>query len=201
MSFRTAIVSSLLLMTLATQLNLGQVGAQETQIAKKKFTVIGYYTAPTRCHPVMVTSVSIGANPAEVLTSQAGIESFSAKPITAVKLKWEIYRMDVAMKKRRAGCEGTGEPAEVFLSGETPLIPVGRLAEKEICNIISPYPSITPPKVTRTVMVERAIIMWDEVKSLTTDGTRNTFKDNYAALVFVSEVHFEDGTTWTGEIK
>jgi len=54
---------------------------------------------------------------------------------------------------------------------------------------------------TRTVFVERPIIRWDEVKSLTSDGTRGSFKDDYAAIIYVSEIHFADGTEWKGEIK
>ena len=197
----TRLILPLLSVLLIVPLNVAQTGNQQTQPVRKKFTVIGYYTSPARCHPVMVTSVSIGANPPEVLTAQAAIKNFSSKPITAVKLKWQVYRWDVAMNRRRASCDGNGETAEVFLSGVTPLIPVGRLAENETCNIISAYPSIAPPNVSRTVQVERPIIWWDDVKSLTFDGTRGTFKDDYATLVFVSEVHFEDGTEWTGGIK
>jgi hypothetical protein len=196
---RSAFTLMMLLM-LTSQLNLGQIGAQEAQSSKKRFSVVGYYPWPVACHPVLVRAVSIGAKPPEVLTAQVTIQSFSATPVTAVKLRWNVYRWDVAMKKRRSGCDGSAEPAETFLSGTTPLIWLGQLAQKETCNI-STYPLFIRSPATKTVFVEQPIIAWDQVKPLTFDGTRSTFKDDYAALIYVSEIHFEDGTKWTGEIK
>jgi hypothetical protein len=196
---RSAFTLMMLLM-LTSQLNLGQIGAQEAQSSKKRFSVMGYYPWPVACHPVLVRAVSIGTKPPEVLTAQVTIQSFSATPITAVKLGWNVYRWDVAMKKRRSGCDSSPEPAEIFLSGMTPLIWLGQLAQKETCNI-STYPLFIKSPATKTVFVEQPIIAWDQVKPLTFDGSRNTFKDDYAALMYVSEIHFEDGTKWTGEIK
>lgn len=190
----------MMLFTLSLQVNLGQVGVQEAQSSKKHFTVLGYYPSPIPCHPVQVRAVSIGNKPPEVLTAQVTIVSFSAKPITAVKLAWSVYRLDVAMKKRRSACDVYPEPAETFLSGTTPLIHLAQLAQKETCHI-STYPLLINSPATKTAFVEQPIIAWDQVKSLTLDGTRNTFKDDYAVLVYVSEIHFEDGTQWTGGIK
>lgn len=190
----------MILLTLIWQLNLGQIKAQEAQLSKKKFTVVGYYPSPVACHPVQVRAVSIGAQPPEVLTAQVTIMSFSAKPVIAVKLRWDVYRFDLAMKTRRSGCDGSTGSDEIFLSGTTPLIHLGQLAEKETCNI-GTNPLLIKSPATKTVFVERPIIMWDEVKSLTSDGTRNTFKADYAAVIYVSEIHFADGTQWTGEMK
>lgn len=190
----------MMLLTLTLQVNLAQVGVQEDQSSRKQFTALGYYPLPVPCHPVQVRAVSIGNKPPEVLTAQVTIVSFSAKPITAVKLAWNVYGLNVAMKKRRAACDANPEPAEIFLSGTTPLIQLGRLAQKETCNI-GTYPLLINSPATKTAFVEQPIIAWDQVKPLTFDGTRNTFKDNYAALVYVSEIQFEDGTQWTGGIK
>jgi hypothetical protein len=205
MNQRSRILAFLLLLTsvLTAQLSFEHVEAQAVQAPRKRFAVQGYYTWPTPCHPVMVNSTTIGANPPEILTAQASIVSFSAKPVVAVRLKWNVYRYDVAMKKRKGGdgCEPSAEKAEIFLSGTTPLIMIGKLLEKEVCTI-GPNPlAIVPPRhEPKVVFIDRPIIMWDEVKSLTVDGTRNTFKDNYAAVVFVSEIQFDDGSTWTGDI-
>jgi len=193
-------VAQMMLFTLSLQVNLGQMGVQEAQSSKKHFTALGYYPSPVPCHPVQVRAVSIGNKPPEVLTAQVTIVSFSAKPVTAVKLAWNVYRLDVAMKKRRSACDVNPEPAETFLSGTTPLIHLPQLAQKETCNI-STYPLLINSPATKTAFVEQPIIAWDQVKSLTFDGTRNTFKDDYAALVYVSELHFEDGTQWAGGIK
>jgi hypothetical protein len=189
-----------ILLILTAQLNPGQIGVQEAQSPKKKFSVVGYYPSPVACHPVLVKAVSIGAKPPEVLTAQVTIVSFSAKPVTAVKLRWDVYRWDVAMKKRRSGCDGSSEAAEIFLTGTTPLIQLGQLAQNETCNI-STYPLLIASPATKTIFVEQPIIAWSEVKPLTSDGTRNTFKDDYAAVIYVSEIQFEDGTKWIGEIK
>ena len=197
---RRSAFTLMMLFTLISQSNPNQIRAQESQSTKKKFSVVGYYPSPVACHPVQVTAVSIGARPPEVLTAQVTIESFSATPVTAVKLGWTVYRWDVAMKKRRSGCDVSPEPAETFLSGTTPLISLGQLAQQETCNI-STYPLLIESPATKTVFVDQPIIAWDQVKPLTFDGTRTTFKDDYAAIMYVSEVHFADGTKWTGEIK
>lgn len=189
----------MMLLTFGWQVGLGQGSGIAPEAAKKKFTVLPY-KGPVACHPVEVKAASIGAEPAEVLTAQVNIESFSAKPVTAVKLAWNVYRMNAGMRKRISGCDENPRPAETFLSGSTPLIQLGQLAEKETVNIgINPMPYKYP--ATKTVFVEQPIIAWDEVKSLTSDGTRDTFKDHYALVMYISEIHFADGTKWTGEIK
>lgn len=38
------------------------------------------------------------------------------------------------------------------------------------------------PLATNNIVLDRPIIGWDEVKSLTLDGTRATFKGDYAAV-------------------
>jgi hypothetical protein len=190
----------MMLLTLSLQVNLGQVGVQEPQSPKKRFTVMGYNPWPVPCHPVLVRAVTIGTKPPEVLTAQVTIVSFSAKPVTAVKVAWSAYKFDVAMKKRKAACDANPEPAETFLSGTTPLVHLAHLADKETYNI-STYPLLINKPATKTAFVEQPIIAWDQVKSLTLDGTRNTFKEDYAILVYVSEIHFADGTEWTGGIK
>jgi hypothetical protein len=190
----------LMLLTLTAQSNLGQVGVQEPQPAKKRFSVLFYSPFPVPCHPVLVTSVAIGSQPPEVLTPQVSIMSRTAKPVIAVKLRWDVYRWDAAMKKRKSGCDGHEEASEIVLSGTTPLIHLGQLAENESCNI-STNPLFINRRATKTVFVERPIIMWDEVKSLTSDGTRGSFKDDYGAIIYVSEIHYADGTQSTVEIK
>lgn len=196
---RSALVMVMLL-TLSLQVNLAQVGGQEAQSSSKHFTVVGYHHWPAPCHPVEVRNISIGTKPPEVLTPQVTIESFSPKPVTAVKLTWSVYKMSVGLAKRRSDCDGSPEPAEIFLSGTTPLIQLGELAQKETCNI-STYPLLVNNPTTKIVYVVQPIIAWDEVKSLTFNGTRNTFKDDYVLMMYVSEIHFADGTKWTGEIK
>jgi hypothetical protein len=190
-----------MLLTLSMQASLGQDGGMrvDRSISKRQFTVVPY-KGPVPCHPVEVKAASIGTEPLEVVTAQVNIESFSAKPVTAVKLAWNVYKMNAGLRKRVSGCEENPKAAETLLSGSTPLIQVGQLAEKETLNIgINPMPYNYP--ATKTVFVEQPIVAWDAVKSLTNDGTRDTFKEDYALVMYISEIHFADGTKWTGEIK
>lgn len=189
-----------MLLTLGLQASLGQDGMRpDRSTSRRQFTVVPY-KGPEPCHPVEVKAASIGAESPEVLTAQVNVESFSAKPVTAVKLAWNVYRMNPGLRKRVSGCEENPRAAESFLSGSTPLIQVGELLEKETINIgINPMPYKYP--ATKTIFVDQPIIAWDAVKSLTSDGTRDTFKDDYALVMYISEVHFADGTKWTGEIK
>jgi hypothetical protein len=191
----------MMLLTLTAQLNVGQVGVQQPQPARKRFSVVGYSPHPGPCHPVQVIASTIGANPPEVLTAQVTIQSYSEKPIIALKLSWNVYKFNVAMKKRFDGnCDGSTPAAEVFLSGTTPLISLGQLAQNETCHI-STNPLVIKSPATKTAFVAEPIIKWDEVKSLTSDGTRSSFKDDYGTLIYVSEIHYADGSQWTGTIK
>jgi hypothetical protein len=89
-----------------------------------------------------------------------------------------------------SSCDAPPPSAEVFLSGTTPLIQLGELGPKETSNIaINPLP--LPMSATKTVFVDRAIISVDDIKSLTVD--------KYTAVVFVSEIHYGDSTTWPAE--
>lgn len=197
---RSAYLLMTLLMLIA-QLSLAQVGVQEHQPARKKFSVVGYNPYPVPCHPVLVKATTIGTKPPEVLTAQVTIQSYSEKPIIAVKLSWNVYKFDVAMQKRsKGGCDGSTPAAEIFLSGTTPLIHLGLLAQNETCHI-STNPLVINSPATKTAFVAEPIIKWDEVKSLTSDGTRSSFKDDYGAVIYVSEIHYADGSQWTGAIK
>jgi len=191
----------MMLLLLTMQLNQAQVGVQESQPARKRFSVVGYSPHPVPCHPVQVIASTIGANPPEVLTAQVTVQSYSEKPIIALKLSWNVYKFNVAVKKRfNVNCDGSTPAVEIFLSGTTPLINLGQLAQNETCHI-STNPLVIRSPATKTAFVAEPIIKWDEVKSLTSDGTRSSFKDDYGTLIYVSEIHYADGSQWTGTIK
>src|SRR5688572_21132257 len=191
MKHRTAAL--LVISALSLQIASAQSLPQQTEsFSKRKFTMLPYLRTGG-CHPVEVKSVSMGSARPEILTSMITIKSFSDKPVTALKVRWDIYKFDVGMKKRTASCDAAVEPAEIFLSGTTPLIEVGRMLKGELYTI-----SLNPPEirsahqVNKVVLVGWPIIFWHELRPLSIDGTRGNFKDDYSGIVSVAEIHFED---------
>ncbi len=189
-----------LFLTLAFQTSLGQVAPEAPKVQKKSIAIVRYYHPRAGCHPVEVKSVSLGGQPLDVLLAQITIESFSAKPVSAIKLGWNVYKRDVGVRKSLSPCDVTSDGADVLLSGITPLIELGALLQKETVNIGTNPLQVAMP-ATRTVFVDQPLITWDEVKSLTDDGTRRTLKDDYAVLLYVSEIDFKDRTKWEGNVK
>lgn len=198
-SKRSTVLLTMVIMFIV-QLDVALSAVGSDQSSNKKFTAIGHYTGPGGCHPVQVTAASVGSRPPEVLTGQVTITSFSDKPVAAIKLTWEVYRWDVAMKKRRSNCDVGSEGVETVLSGSTDIIQLGQFARNETCNI-STYPLPIDNPATKTVFIDQPIIAWDQVKPLTLDGTRRTFKEDFAAVIYVSEIQFADGSRWTGTLK
>lgn len=204
MKYRTATFSFALLVisALSLQIDFAQSLTQPTETsANKKFGML-QYLRKEHCHPVEVKAISVGTVPPEVYTSLISIKSFSDKPVTAVKVRWDVYKFAIGMKKRVAACDAASEPAEIFLSGTTPFIDVGRLLKGEIYNLSSdPLLVKTAHPANKVILVERPIIAWDELMSLSIDGSRGNMKDDYIGLVYVGEIHFEDGTRWEAEMK
>jgi hypothetical protein len=161
---------------------------------RQRFVVM---TAFPRCRPAEVKTVSFGRQPREALLAQVKVESHSSETITAIKLGWKIYDHQEGSKIQSSACDAPPISAEVLLSGTTPLIQVDLLAPKE-ASTISINPTVLPAKAEKTVFVDRPFITADDVKPLTDRATQAT-QNQYLILVFVSEVHFNDGTTWNAE--
>ena len=192
-----------LLLTLTFQTSLGQQVAPEVpKVPKKSMAFVPYYHPRAACHPVEVKVVSLGGQPQHVLLAQVTIESFSGKPVSAVKLGWNVYKRDVGVRKSLSPCDGTSDAAEVLLSGISRLIELGPLLQNETVNI-GTNPLKIPMPATKTFFVDEPLIAWDQVKSLTDDGTPKTLKDDYTFLIYVSEVNFIDGSKVgrKGEVK
>jgi hypothetical protein len=198
----TFLLALLAISALSLQIDFAQSLTQQTETSIKNRFGMVQYLRKENCHPVEVKAISVGTVPPEVYTSLISIQSFSDKPVTALKVRWDIYKWAIGMKKRVAPCEAASEPAEIFLSGTTPLIEVGRLVKGEIYNISSdPLRVKTSRPANKVILVERPIIAWDQLKSLSIDGTRGNMKDDYIGIVYVAEIHFEDGTRWEAETK
>lgn len=161
------------------------VNAQESSFSiRQRFGVVPAYR---RCEPAEVKTVSFGMQPRETILAQVTIENRSEKVITAVKLGWRVYEEPEGIKVSTSSCAAPPSSAEVFLSGTTPLIQLGALSPNETSHIgIDPLP--LPTVATRTVFVDRAFISVDDVRSL--KGNK------YTVVIFVSEIHYGDGTKW-----
>ncbi|HYJ85647.1 MAG TPA: hypothetical protein VEW46_06315 [Pyrinomonadaceae bacterium] len=200
MKHRTLVL--LVISTLCLPIAFAQSLTQQSEAPFKRQLTMLPYLRPEGCHPVEVKAVSMGSARPEVLTSLVTIKSFSEKPVTLLKVRWDMYKLDVGLKKRRAACDAAAEPAEILLSGTTPLIDVGRLLKGELYTISShPQEMSSARRVSKVVLVDYPIIAWDELEPLSIDGTRRGLKDDYGGIVYVSEIHFEDGTRWEAKTK
>jgi hypothetical protein len=169
----TFLLALLAISALSLQIDFAQSLTQQTETSIKNRFGMVQYLRKENCHPVEVKAISVGTVPPEVYTSLISIQSFSDKPVTALKVRWDIYKWAIGMKKRVAPCEAASEPAEIFLSGTTPLIEVGRLVKGEIYNISSdPLRVKTSRPANKVILVEWPIIAWDQLKSLSIDGSR-----------------------------
>ena len=164
-------------------------GQESSLSVRQRFNVVPAYR---RCEPAEVKFVSTGHQPKEAVLAQVTIENRSDKVIAAVKLGWRVYGEKEGMRISLSSCAAPAPSAEVFLSGTTPLIQLEALSPKETSHIAI-YPLPVPIPADKTVFVDRAFISVDDVTSLTAN--------KYTAVVFVSEIHYADGTRWPTESK
>jgi hypothetical protein len=172
---------------------LSRVALQEP--ARKRLAIVPAYR---RCFPVEVKTVSMGGQPSGVLSAQVSIENRSSKTLTGVKLGWKAYKFSEGRKLALSLCNEPQTTAEVLTSGTTSFVQVGALAPGETCDV-----GTNPLKIrgmaTKTVFVEEPFLKIGDIESLTEDGTMKTLKDDFIIVMFVAEVHYEDGTAWTAE--
>lgn len=140
----------------------------------------------------IVMGIALSGYPLEVLLAQATVENRSDKTVTAVKLAWKVHGFTKGIVPHDLLC-GVPSEGKVFLSGNTPLISLGQLAPTETCHI-GQKPLVGKAPATHTVFIDYPILSADDVKSLPVDETRRA--DKYAIALYVSEIHYADGTTW-----
>jgi hypothetical protein len=199
---KRATLALLVFLTLFAQSSIGQELARDASKQPRNGITILVYARPQDSHdPIEVKMVSNSSAPKGSVIVLATIESFSAKPVAAVRLGWNAYKESEGMKKALLRPLAAGEDAEVFASGTTPLIPVEVLAEKEICEITADSSRRQTAGATKTVLVNQAIVSMDNIKSLRGEPMVHVFNDDYAIVVYVSEIRFVDGTEWKGTIK
>lgn len=198
---RRSVLALLILFTLILQPSMGQKLIQEAaRNPRNGIAVLPYYHPPSGCHPAEVRIVSSGPRPRGAVIPQVSIQSFSPKPIAAVRLGWNVYRSSVATRRVTAPCDAELEEVEASLSGTSPLIQIGHLADNETCSI-GADPLIVQTPSTVSVAIERPIVSFDELVPLLAQGTGYTFNDDYAIVVYVSEIRFVDGTEWRGSMR
>jgi hypothetical protein len=187
-----------LLVPFALMLHLGVTrrgAAQDTKqlrLIRESFIVV---PACHGCYPVEVMGIALSGYPLEVLLAQATVENRSDKTVTAVKLAWKVHGFTKGIVPHDLLC-GVPSEGKVFLSGNTPLISLGQLAPTETCHI-GQKPLVGKAPATHTVFIDYPILSADDIKSLPVDETRRA--DKYAIALYVSEIHYADGTTWAFE--
>lgn len=186
------LLGALILFTLAFHPSLIQnLKAQQTQPSvRQRFVIV---PAAQRCQPAAIKFVSFGKQPPDALLAQVTVENRSDKVVTAVKLGWKVYNYSEGIKISLSYCDAKPASAEVFLSGTTPLIQLEALTAKATSNI-STNPLVIPTPATKTVFVDHPLLTAEDVKSLPLDNP--TPKIKYAVVMYVSEIHYDDGTTW-----
>jgi hypothetical protein len=171
-------------------LHLDAQAQQSAASVRRRFVIV---PANQRCQPTTIKMLSFGQQPPDALLAQVMIENRSEKALAEVKLGWRVYNYPEGTKVSLAFCDPPPNSAEVFLSGATELIKIEGLAPNETGTIsIKPLP--VPTTATKTIYIERALLTTEDVKSLPLDDPTPVIK--YVVVMFVSEIHYADGTVW-----
>lgn len=183
----------LLVLLLAVAFNLSpdrNLKAQQRPMTiRQRFTIV---PANQRCQPASL-SLSFGYQPDDALLAEVTVENRSDKTLTAVKLGWKVYDAVNGTKMQIGFCDAQPPDAEILLSGSTQLIELEALASKETATV-SIAPLVVGIPATKTIFIEHPLLTANDVKSLPLTDPTPGFK--YAVVVFVSEIHYADGTTW-----
>jgi hypothetical protein len=190
--FILALVPFALMMHLGVTRRGAAQDTKQLRLIRESFIVV---PAIHGCYPVEVRGIALSGDPPEVLLAQATVENRSEKTVTAVKLGWKVHKSIRGKVPRDLLC-GVPPEGKVFLSGNTPLISLGQLAPNETCHI-GPNPLVYKGPATHTVFIDYPILTADDVKSLPLDETRKA--DKYDIALYVAEIHYADGSTWTFE--
>lgn len=185
----------LVLLVLVSCPHLALIGeAQELQPSiRGKFVFLPAYRL---CHPAEVIGFGFGKQLPEVLLAQILIGNRSNKTIKAVKLGWKVYRGADRNKIMYSSCDDPPPPVELFLSGQTQLIQIESLAPKETMNI-GIEPLMLPIKADKTVFVTHPFLTLDDVDALR--GRMMPKAEKYVVFFYVSEIHYDDATTWVAK--
>jgi hypothetical protein len=192
-NIQKGLLGAILVFTAALHPSLNQKAEAQEQPAlsvRQRFVIV---PANQRCQPAAVKTVSFGKQPPDSLLAQVMIENRSDKTLAEVKLGWRVYNFPEGTHVSLAFCDAQLPSAEVFLSGATRLIQLEGLAPKET-GTISINPLVLPTTATKTVFIDHPLLTTGDVKSLPLDSPTPIIK--YVVVMFVSEIHYADGTAW-----
>jgi hypothetical protein len=192
-NIKKRLLGATLLLTLAGHLSINRNAAAQGQQASVQRRFV-FVIAHQPCQPAAVRTVSFGKQPADALLAQVTIENGSDKTIAETKLGWRVFSYPEGTNAAQEFCDRQSHPENVLLSGTMPLIRLPSLAPRET-GTISIDPLVLPTNATKTIFVKRPLLTSADVKSLPLDGTNPMIR--YVVVVFVSEIHFTDGTTWS----
>lgn len=170
--------------------------AQQPPASLLQHITIGVARRP--CDPAQVKSFALGKQPLEAVLAQVEVRNNSEKSIAAIKLAWRIYAGE-SSRAQFQSCDA--EPSEALLaSGSTQLISLVELVPKAVVTVgINPLPVVYGYE-SQTVIVDRPFVTLDDVRPLAVDG-KLVPPGKYSLVVFVSEAHYLDGTTWTSPLR
>lgn len=149
------------------------------------------------CDPAEVVRISLGKQPPKAVLAQVSVQSNSDNPISAVTLSWRTYAARDGAKIRFTSCESRVTPPAALASGVTRSIPIAFLQPRRTVTIgIKPLPVIDE---FDPVFIERPLIMVEELKPLRS-GDSLVSPGEFMLLVFVSEIRYMDGSSWSSKI-
>jgi hypothetical protein len=159
---------------------------------RQKFLFLPAYR---ECRPAEVTGFALGNQPLDVLLAQVYVRNRSPKIIAALKVGWTVYEYKYGIEVASSACVTEPQAASALESGSSELIVLGSLAPAETINL-GTSPLVIPTPKNRTIFVDHPFVTADDVKSLLTEEREKAQK--YMIVIYVSEIHYADGTIWTG---
>jgi hypothetical protein len=142
------------------------------------------------CNPAEVKGFALGKPTNDALLAQVYVESRSEKAIAAVKLSWKVYDSDMGHRVATSACTET-VVQEGLLSGGTDFIDLKSLEPREVIAI-GTHPLPMPNLSQRAIFVARPFVTVDDIKSVVGKAEGRM----YLVVLYVSEIRFENGTTW-----
>jgi hypothetical protein len=192
---RSNLLSLLALIASVVVLDANALAQESTASLRQRFTI---FPALRPCDPARVKAFSLGKQPLDAILAEVMVENNSDKIISAVKLRWRVYGEKEGREMSFASCPPKSASVGVLLTGTSDVIELTSLSPQETATIgINPLP--TPTLAVKTVFVGRPLVSVEDVKSVATDRNSPTSVGRYALVIFVSEIRYNDGTTWTAQ--